>query len=106
CAGGRLDLRFAIEVVEEVERVEEGGDEVEERAQANAAGHQVVLADAQLGEPLEACGITCDQRAAAQEGEGRVTRVEVADGRVAKLQGSVDELGGAGHEQGDERLEP
>src|SRR5262249_42219016 len=64
-----------IKIVEQVERVEEGGDEIEQCAQPDAACDQIVLAQAQLGQTLKACSVAGDDRAAAQEGEGSVARL-------------------------------
>ena len=84
---------------------QKGGDEVEQRAQPDARGHEVILADGQMREPFEARGVTRNQAAAAQEGMGRVAGLEVACGGVAELGCGVGERRRAAEEQGDQRLQ-
>ena len=93
----------AVKIEHEVKRIEESCNQIEQRAETNASRDQVFLADLELGKPLQASGIASDQPAAAEEGAGDVSGIEVMFGAVAKFGRRIAKCCGAGREQCDQR---
>ncbi len=101
--GGRLRDS---EVADEIERVEEGGDEIEQRAEPHPPGHKEIVRHRDLRAIAQARVLRPEDRARAQVRGHGVTRLEGLVGRVAQIVGGVDEAGRTADEELDDGLEP